>query len=148
MTKVTTSGPAQGSSPREVGVRSIPRISRSGFVVFVWLIGIVFFALNGVWAFPSPRSFFDTLAHWTPYNAHFLRDAGAFSFGIAGALIGALRGSATTSALVGAAVGAGAHAISHVIDAGRGGRASDPYLLVGFAIVLAVGAGAARRAER
>lgn len=121
---------------------------RPAIVTLAWLVALAFFALNGLWAFLSPRSFFDAAAEWTPYNAHFLRDAGALSLGIAAGLIAALRRSATTTALAGSATAATFHAISHVIDVGQGGRGSDPYLLSALAVVLVVGSAVSWRTER
>ena len=31
-------------------------------------------AAQGVWAFLAPRSFYDVLAEFEPFNAHFIRD--------------------------------------------------------------------------
>ena len=105
-----------------------------------WLCGVAFFSLNGAWAFIAPHSFFLAVAHWTPYNGHFLRDAGAFSLGIAAAMVvGHFRRSGFLAGLSGAATGAAFHAIAHVTYVGRGGRSSDPYLLSALAFVLMVG---------
>lgn len=121
---------------------------RPGVVTFVWLVALAFFGLNGLWAFLSPRSFFDAAAEWTPYNEHFLRDAGSFSLGIAATLIAGLWRATTTTVLAGAATASSFHAVSHVIDAGQGGRASDPYLLGVLAVVLVLGAVVAWRTEQ
>jgi hypothetical protein len=40
------------------------------------------FAVVGVWAMVDPRSFFDKLATFQPYNQHLLQDLGAFQVGL------------------------------------------------------------------
>jgi uncharacterized protein YjeT (DUF2065 family) len=101
--------------------------------------GCLFFVVNGLWAFAFPRSFFNNVAPWSPYNEHFLRDAGSFSLGVGVALVMLfVRQRSGICALAGAAVAAAAHAVSHVIDYGRGGRDSDPYLLGLFAFLLVI----------
>ena len=104
------------------------------------LSGLFLVAL-GVWAMADPLSFYEQLATFPPYNAHFLHDAGAFQIGLGAALLLPL--VMKDVALLGlTAVGAGAalHAISHVIDRDLGGKTTDPYLLGAFALVLVVGA--------
>ena len=101
-------------------------------------IGAGFFLVTGAWSFFAPKSFYDTVAPWPPYNAHFLRDGGSFELGLGIALLIMLftrRGA--VAALAGAAAGAVAHAFSHVIDYGDGGRSTDPYGLGLFAVILA-----------
>ena len=86
------------------------------------LVG-AFFALQGVWAFLAPRSWFDTLATFEPYNRHFIHDIGTFQIGLGVAgILAALR-------LKPLVVGLGAlsafqvlHLLSHVIDRDIGGR--------------------------
>ena len=48
--------------------------------VVAWIGGISFAAL-GAWALIVPRSFFDAVARFEPYNQHFLQDIGAFQIG-------------------------------------------------------------------
>ena len=80
-------------------------------------------ALQGLWAFLAPRSFFDALATFEPYNAHFLRDIGSFQMGIGVAgVVGALRTRAVVVGLAGLATFQTVHVISHVIDRDAGGR--------------------------
>ena len=103
-------------------------------------IGFLFFAFTGVWAFAAPESFFDVVAPYPPYHRHLFHDAGAFSLGIAAALMAGLLGRrALAVGLWGGAVGASLHAVSHWLDADLGGRTSDPYTLTLFAAVLVVG---------
>lgn len=102
--------------------------------------GAGFFLLFGAWAFLAPRSFFENIAPWDPYNQHFLGDAGAFQIGIGVALLVSFTGAKGSSvALAGAASAATVHALSHIIDSGEGGRASDPYALTALAVLLLIG---------
>lgn len=45
------------------------------------VVGVGFVAL-GLWAMVGPRSFFDAVAHFEPYNQHLLQDVGAFQVGL------------------------------------------------------------------
>lgn len=103
---------------------------RSSFGWGVLGLGAGFFLIFGAWAFLAPHSFFETVARWEPYNEHFLHDAGAFQIGIGVALVLSFtRAGGSVVALSGAASASTAHAVSHVMDAGEGGRTSDPYAL-------------------
>jgi hypothetical protein len=85
-------------------------------------IGVVI-GLQGVWAFVAPRSFFDALATFEPFNAHFIRDIGALQIGVGAAgVIGALRTRAVVVGLAGLATFQAVHVLSHVIDRDAGGR--------------------------
>jgi len=87
------------------------------------VVGIGFIAL-GVWAMVGPRSFFEALATFEPYNQHFLQDVGAFQVGLGVVLLlaGAPRRSdGLTVALVGVGVGAALHTVSHVVGHDLGG---------------------------
>ncbi|MFN2589238.1 MAG: hypothetical protein ABR518_00490 [Actinomycetota bacterium] len=103
-------------------------------------VAAVFFLFTGAWAFLAPRSFFDVVATYPPYNQHLFHDSGAFQLGVAAAL---LAGSAGRNALAvglwGGAVGTTLHAVSHWIDADLGGRESDPYLLTLLAAFVVAG---------
>lgn len=92
----------------------------------------------GIWALVGPQSFYDEIATFEPYNKHFLHDVGAFQIGLGAALVFAViwRGDALLAALGGGAAGATTHEIAHIIDEDLGGRASDPYSLGLFAVVL------------
>ena len=97
--------------------------------------GVVLIVI-GLWAFASPRSFFDSLAKWPPFNKHFIHDIGALQIGIGATLLLAVaRTDALFVALAGAAVGATFHFLAHLFDRDLGGRSSDPIL---FAIVAGV----------
>ncbi len=100
------------------------------------LVGAMFLA-SGAWALVGARSFFDTVARFEPYNAHFIHDIGAFQLGLGAVLIlGALLRDALLVVLWGVAVGAMAHLLSHVMDRELGGSpASD----IPFSALVAVG---------
>ena len=100
------------------------------------LLGVAMVA-NGVWALVDPRSFYDQLATYPPYNQHLFHDVGAFTIGLGAAVLLAfvirdalLLGLSTLS------VGAAFHAISHIIDRDLGGRSTDPVALSLFALVV------------
>jgi len=87
------------------------------------VVGIGFIAL-GVWAMVGPRSFFEALATFEPYNQHFLQDVGAFQVGLGVVLLLAgvpTRSDGLTVALVGVGVGAALHTVSHVVGRDLGG---------------------------
>lgn len=112
------------------------------------IVGAAFFLVFGIWAFLAPRSFFVNIAPWNPYNEHFLHDAGAFQIGIGIALVVSLiTAGASVVTLSGAASAATLHALSHVLDAGEGGRSSDPYMLAALAALLLLGLVAAWRKQ-
>lgn len=113
------------------------------------IVGAAFFLVFGAWAFFAPHSFFTNIAPWDPYNEHFLHDAGAFQIGVGAALalsFTTARGSVV--GLSGAASAATLHAVSHVLDAGEGGRTTDPYVLAALALLLLLGLLAAWRSPR
>lgn len=105
------------------------------------LLAGIFFLGIGIWAFSAPASFYHQIAHFPPYNRHFLHDAGAFQIGIGTALLASLRWrDAQLVVLTGAAAGAGVHALSHVIDHDLGGKDTDAPLLAVLAVLLVAGA--------
>lgn len=80
-------------------------------------------AFQGLWAFLSPRSFYDALATFPPYNSHFLRDIGAIQLGVGvAAVVGALRRPAVVAGLAGLVAFQVPHVYSHVVDRDTGGR--------------------------
>ena len=102
-------------------------------------VGAGFFLLGGIWSLVAPRSFYDTLATYPPFNDHLFHDIGAFQIGIGvGALAGIFGRDALSAGLAGAASGAILHAVSHFIDVGEGGQSSDPWALSAFALLLTV----------
>jgi hypothetical protein len=116
------------------------RVASNRYVTAVIVLAGVFNVGTGAWAFVAPRSFYDAIATFPPYNVHFLHDIGAFLLGIGAALLAALVWRDSTSvALLGASVAAVVHWVSHVIDRHHGGSASDPWTLGAFALLLVVG---------
>jgi hypothetical protein len=112
------------------------------------LAGLILLAL-GLWAFLDPRSFFEQLATWPPYNEHFLHDVGAFQVGLGAVLVlAAIYRDALFVALGGVGIGGAMHALSHVIDRGEGGRDSDPILFAIVALILLTAAWYRRGALR
>lgn len=119
------------------GVGPSDRISRAvaGF-------GALAFLPFGLWAMLDPRSFFERVAEFHPYNEHFLQDIGAFQLGIGVVLLLAAirpRLDTLTVALLGAGVGAAAHLVSHVVGHDLGGKpSSDIPMFSTVALVLLV----------
>lgn len=108
-------------------------MSRERVAQAVALVGGLFFMGPGLWAFLGPRSFYDNLATFPPYNEHFLHDVGAFQIGIGVTLLLAIWWrDALVVALAGAGVGAGVHTLAHLLDRDLGGRTSD---IVSLAVV-------------
>jgi hypothetical protein len=90
----------------------------------VAVLGGLFFLGSGLWAMLTPEAFFDAAATFEPFNAHLIRDVGAFMVGLGAVLLLAAARPAVESlavALCGAGIGAVAHTLSHVVDRGHGG---------------------------
>lgn len=120
----------------------------TGARVAAW-VGVVFWVASGAWAFGSPAAFYDAVATYPPFNAHFLRDAGAFMLGLGGALIfGLWWRDALGAVLAGSAVGGSFHVAAHVIDREQGGSWSETLALAALALIFAAGALAQRRREQ
>jgi hypothetical protein len=116
-------------------------MGRSTLVRVAWALAVAGFLVAGLWAFFSPRSFYDGLATYPPFHPHFLRDIGAFNAGIGMTLLAALRfRDSLLVALTGASSAAVLHALSHAIDYGDGGRDSDPFVFGILAVVLVAAA--------
>ena len=115
--------------------------SRSGSAVLAVGVGVGQVAL-GLWAMVDPRSFFERVALFEPYNQHFLQDLGAFQIGLGAVLLLAgLRThlDALTVSLIGVGIGGALHAVSHVIGVDLGGRPSiDIPVFAGLAVVLLI----------
>jgi hypothetical protein len=125
---------AHASTPRdqEAGGGRFPRVVAIG-------VGSTF-VLFGAWAFFAPRSFFDALATFEPYNAHFIHDLGAFQIGLGAVLLfGAFARDALLTALAGVAVGGTFHLLAHIVDRDLGGTpATDiPFFAVLVALLIA-----------
>lgn len=86
-------------------------------------VGGGFFLAVGLWAMVAPRSFFDALATFEPYNQHFLQDIGAFQIGLGAVLLLAVltRLDALAAALGGVGIGSAAHVVSHAVGTDLGG---------------------------
>ena len=119
---VTTAASSQSGSP------SPSRMTAQGPRRIIGWAGVVFMLGSGLWAFVAPRSFYDTIATFEPYNRHFIHDIGAFTIGLGAVLLFALvtRWDALQVALAGLAVASVMHLISHAVDADLGGRDSRP----------------------
>jgi hypothetical protein len=107
--------------------------------VITAFVGVMMLAF-GIWAVVDPRSFYDMIATYPPYNVHLLHDIGSFQAGIGVTLLYSLiRRDALMVALVGASAGSVLHAISHIMDRDLGGKTTDPILLtvLAFAILIA-----------
>lgn len=114
--------------------------TRESIVSVIIAVGALFFAGTGVWAFAAPHSFYDLIATYPPYNAHFIRDIGAFLLGLGAVLVGSLTWrDVRLVVLLGGAVAAGLHWASHLIDHDHGGRAADPWLTGAFALLILTG---------
>ena len=125
------------SSPSGSPPRSPRRMTAQGLRRIIGWAGVVFMLGSGLWAFVAPRSFYDTIATFEPYNRHFIHDIGAFTIGLGAVLLFALvtRWDALRVALAGLAVASVMHLVSHAVDADLGGRDSD---LLGLAVVAAL----------
>lgn len=89
---------------------------------WITILGGAAFVAFGLWAFAAPQSFFDTLATFEPYNAHLIRDIGAFQIGLGAVLLLiAFLPNAHGAALLGVGLGGAFHAVGHVIDRNLGG---------------------------
>lgn len=94
-------------------------------------------AALGVWAMVAPRSFYEVVATYPPYNEHLLHDVGAFQLGLGAVLLlGAWLSDGLTVALAGGGAGTAAHAWAHFVDLGEGGNPWDPWALSAPAIAL------------
>ena len=117
-------------------------MNRSTVVVVIAAVAAAVYAIFGLWPLFDSRSFFDEVATFEPYNAHFLHDIGSFQVGIAVALLAAIwrRGDALFAALSGAAVGTVLHAAAHVADHDLGGDDATTVFLWILAAALGIGA--------
>lgn len=76
----------------------------------------------GLWALIHPRSFYDGLVTYEPYNQHFIQDLGAFQIGL----------------------GTAAHALSHAIGHDLGGNPQRDIPMFTVIALLLLVAGALR----
>ncbi len=125
----------------------VPR--RGPFTTAALVLAAVLNGGPGVWAFFAPRSFYEVVATYPPYNEHLFHDIGAFELGLTAAILsGLVWRDGLSVALLGGAVGAVVHAVAHVIDRDLGGRASDPWTLSVVAVILVAALVVHRRAAR
>jgi hypothetical protein len=95
----------------------------------------------------APEAFFEAVATFEPFNAHLIRDVGAFMVGLGAVLLLAAAKPAADAlavALCGVGTGAVAHTLSHIVDRDHGGT---PAVDIPFWAVLSLvllWAGAAR----
>jgi hypothetical protein len=112
--------------------------------ILTWLaaFGAVFFLALGLWAFFDASSFFDELADFEPYNAHFIHDIGAFHAGLGAVLLLALLfpRDGVLVGLGGVGFGAILHFATHVRDSDLGGSDSDSVLLGVLGVLMVAGA--------
>lgn len=100
------------------------------------------FLLFGIFAMASPSGFYDAVARFEPYNAHFVQDIGAFQIGLGAVLLfsALLTSDALAAATLGVGVGSVAHLISHLagLDAGGTPLVDVPFFsLLGAVLVVA-----------
>jgi peptidoglycan/LPS O-acetylase OafA/YrhL len=105
-----------------------------------WAVAAIWLG-TGAYAFLAPRSFYDQLATFPPYNVHFVHDIGAFSLGLGAVVAFALLGwSARRSALLGVGAGSAVHVVSHLIDYDLKPSPSDiAVFAVGTALAITAG---------
>lgn len=103
--------------------RSARKGRRPGPRIVAGLVS-AFFLGSGLWAMVAPESFFEAAATFEPFNAHLLRDVGAFMVGLGAVLLFAAARPAVEAlpvALCGVGIGSLAHTVSHVVDRDHGG---------------------------
>ncbi len=116
-------------------------VRRDPFVRAVALLAGLLLVGFALWAMLGPRSFFDHVATFPPFNRHLLHDIGVFQLGLGATLLFALVWSeALLAALAGNAIAAASHVVSHVVDDDLGGRGIDIPLLSAFAAVILLAA--------
>lgn len=113
---------------------------RSAVRTVGWVVGVFLVAL-GLWAFFAPRSFFERVAAFPPYNRHLAHDIGAFQTGLGATLLFAMIWrDALLVVLAGTGVGFILHFFSHLMDRGLGGQAADPVSVGLLAVVVVLAA--------
>lgn len=101
----------------------------------------IFLVVLGLWAFFFPRTFFERIAAFPPYNRHLVHDVGAFQVGLGATLLfGTLWRDALLVVLAGTGVGFILHFFSHLMDRSLGGQATDPVSVGLLAVVVVLAA--------
>lgn len=92
----------------------------------------------GLWMLLAPRSFYDALGPFGPFNGHYVRDVSTWHLAFGGALaVAVLRSSWRVPLLAFALAQFALHAVNHVVDAGE----ADPTWVGTFdAVSLGLGA--------
>jgi hypothetical protein len=73
----------------------------------------------GLWMVLAPRSFYDAIGPFGPFNAHYVRDVSTWQLAFGGALAVAVRRPSWRAPLLGFAVlQFGLHTLNHVVDIG------------------------------
>jgi hypothetical protein len=104
-----------------------------------------FLVVSGLWAMAGPRSFFDAVAAFEPYNQHLIQDIGAFQLGLGAVLILVLVvRDALAAALLGVGIGSAAHVVSHVVGHDLGGTPELDIPFFSLITVLLLSAGMVR----
>ncbi len=118
----------------------------------VAIAGGVGFVALGVWGMLDPRSFFDAVATFEPYNRHFLQDIGAFQIGLGVVLLltsVSIPVDGLAVALLGVGGGAALHAVSHIVGRDLGGTPeTDIPFFAALAVLLLAAGGFRWRYER
>ena len=74
----------------------------------------------GLWMLLAPRSFYDTVGPFGPYNSHYVLDTATWQLAFGVALAVAVRRAAWRAPLLFfAVVQFGLHALNHIVDAGE-----------------------------
>ena len=126
--------------------RSVTKRRQWGPRIVAVLSGAFLFA-SGLWAMVAPEAFFEAAATFEPFNAHLLRDVGAFMLGLGAVLLLAAAKptvEALAVALCGAGIGTAAHTLSHVVDRDLGGTPAVDIPVWGVLSLVLLWAGVAR----
>ncbi|HWC31554.1 MAG TPA: hypothetical protein VG709_00315 [Actinomycetota bacterium] len=128
-----------------MGHRGVPGRRGRSLAWLAAIAGVIFLGI-GAWAFADPRSFFERIATFPPYNEHFLHDIGSFVIGLGAVLlISAFVRDSLVTAFGGVGIGQAGHAAAHAIDRDLGASPGDPWI-GGVAALALLGAAAWRLA--
>jgi hypothetical protein len=83
----------------------------------------VYYVVFGIWALAEPASFYGQIASFSPFNAHFLHDAGAFQVGLGLALIlVVMLSDAILAVALSVGIASLLHVVAHIVDINLGGQ--------------------------